>query len=209
MSPFHDPVRPCPDCGETFQSPGDRCHRCYLVVQRTRRWCAAVPRRYQWATDHADDLLERRADPSAVSRSRSIAWQTFALLGPSGAGKTSLAVAMVSRWMRSREHPRWAADFVSTVDAEHAARRHRLGDNEPRDIERALEADVLVFDDLGMEQSRWGIEAVIRIVSHRHDADAITVATTGLDVAQLETRYGSGIARRLLEPGVLRLDRRR
>lgn len=196
----------CFACAEAAAAAREAQRIASVTAARAREWRRAVPPRFAWATQDAAPELAARVDRAALSKAEKLGLGPLTLTGPSGSGKTSLAVALVSRWVSGLGVGYPAdVDFVSSIDVEHAARRHRLGDDEPRAIERALEADLLVLDDLGMERSRFGVEALVRIIAHRHDQDLITVATTALDDGQLADTYGAGIARRLLEGRVLRM----
>ncbi len=91
-----------------------------------------------------------------------------------------------------------AAAFVPAVDLGVARQQHGLGEGEPRRVLQAMAAPLLVLDDVGQEVE-IGIPVVAHVLQRRYDHVKATVATSGLTVDQLVARYGSGVARRLLE----------
>lgn len=199
---------PCAEAARVAELESENArHVAHVVAQRLRGWHRAVPPRFKWATDDDPAQLEERVDPVALRKVRGLSMDPLTLTGPSGSGKTSLAIALVSRWAQGLglEYPR-TLDFVSTTRLERAARRHRLGDDEPDEIRRALSVDLLVLDDLGMERSRFGVEAIVHVIDERHNQDLVTLATTALDDGQIAETYGIGIARRLVERRVLRMQ---
>lgn len=165
-----------------------------------------IPARYRWAHLDAPELRTRvhvalgsERDPAAVGRrlaaSQSVA---VALIGPSGGGKTSLAVAAM-REVRG-------ALFVPARELERARIGHRAGDGEAPLVEACMRAPLLVIDDLGQDKPH-ALSAVEAVILARHESERRTWITTGLDSAsrsgypELEARYGAGVARRLTERG--------
>lgn len=75
-----------------------------------------------------------------------------------------------------------------------------------------MSAPLLVLDDVGQE-GEFGIAAVAHVIQHRYDRVKPMIATTGFTVEQLVSRYGAGVARRLIETAggavVLKLRNRR
>lgn len=87
------------------------------------------------------------------------------------------------------------------------------GFREGEPLEPACEARLLVLDDIGGEPSQANVAPVEDVLRERHDAQRITIATTGmfdeaadpgdLDklLAPLSSRYGAAVVRRLAEKG--------
>lgn len=87
------------------------------------------------------------------------------------------------------------------------------GFREGEPLEPACEAALLVLDDIGGEPSQANVAPVEDVLRERHDAQRITIATTGMfdpdappgDVdkllAPLSARYGAAVVRRLAEKG--------
>lgn len=161
-----------------------------------------IPARYQWARVNAPELatrsrpVGRAGEPvrvsDAVAMVRGWGGTAIAFVGPSGAGKTSLAIACI------RDLP--GAMVVHASQLERARIEHRAGEGEARLVERALRARVLLVDDLGQDKTTQ-TSAIESVVNARHDAERPTWYTTGLTVPQIEARYGAGVRRRLTERG--------
>ncbi|HET9045110.1 MAG TPA: ATP-binding protein [Burkholderiales bacterium] len=134
------------------------------------------------------------------------------LMGPTRAGKTTLAIAMLYAWVRA-ERRRRGAIFVAARDLSKARRRYRLGDGEAPLVERALAAPLLLLDDLGQEaEDRDG--CISDVIYGRYDSHTPTWITSGIDLppgteddqlrgfaAALAARYDGGFVRRVLETG--------
>ncbi len=115
--------------------------------------------------------------------------------GRTGAGKTSLAVACLRRWAASAGR---VAAFVHAYELAVARLQHPAGHGEPELVEHAMMLPMVLVDDIGSEREMAG-NAVHDVVFARHAEDRALWVTTGLTRAQLVTRYGAGIVRRLLE----------
>jgi DNA replication protein DnaC len=193
----------CTNCSAETRSPG-LCWSCKerneKALDAMRSWRRRRPLRYQWADGLKVPELDGRVDPAALERARatdlaSLDRATF--LGPAGAGKTSLAIAMASDWVRRTG---LAPVFASAPDLGVARQQSGLGDGEALAVDHAMQADLLVADDVGAEPP-VGIPVIAHVLMHRHDKMKPTLCTSGLTVQQLVERYGSGIGRRLLETG--------
>ena len=190
---------------------------CYACVERPEVAAAArvalaasgIPARYRWAIDCSAALVADRVALAAVGGTvPTLRGAKAAILGhrgpvvlfvgPSGAGKTSFAVACMRAARR--------AFFCSASDLDRARIEHSAGHGEAPIVARAIRAGVLVLDDLGQDKPS-SISAVEAVLLARHNAEAPTWITTGLGgtvegvQAAIDARYNAGIARRLTEAG--------
>jgi DNA replication protein DnaC len=117
------------------------------------------------------------------------------LYGAASAGKTSLAVACVRRWVAEYARP---AGFFHAYALGVARIQHPAGHGEPEIVHRAMHAPMVLVDDLGSEREMSG-SAVPDVMFTRHAEDRPLWVTTGLTRDQLVVRYGTGIVRRLFE----------
>jgi hypothetical protein len=192
----------CPDCGiETMRLP---CWDCDARKARDRHAAKAldrmgIPARFAWARLDAPEL-PRRVCPVGASgepvRLSAVvdavrAWGGPAVLfaGPSGTGKTSLAIALI------RDVP--GAMVVTASALERANIETRAGTTSEL-VARACRARCLLIDDLGQDKTT-SFSAVEGVINHRHNTEAPTWVTTGLSAEQVEARYGAGVRRRLNE----------
>jgi DNA replication protein DnaC len=102
---------------------------------------------------------------------------------------------MAHAWVSAHAQP---ALFLAAVDLGVARQQHGLGEGESPVVGQAMTAPMLVFDDLGQE-AQDGTPVVAHVIQRRYDRVRPTIATTGLTVEQLVSRYGAGVARRLIE----------
>ena len=140
---------------------------------------------------------------------------SVALLGPSGLGKTTAAVAMVHRLVsegitagvaaQGNERPpalTTAAGIVwsSARDIVLARRECELGQR-PELLQRCEAATLLVIDEWGSEPDDRDGDLML-VVDERYKASLPTVITTGLTSASFEERYGIARLRRIAEVGL-------
>jgi len=191
----------CPACGAPSTLPR-ACLACEDTQRRAREakvaTAASVPARFRWAYGLNAPELSVRVDVAALVQARAtdlVRLDRATLLGPATAGKTSLAVAMAHSWVSAHAQP---ALFLAAVDLGVARQQHGLGEGEPPIVGQAMTAPMLVFDDLGQE-AQGGSAVVAHVIQRRYDRVRPTIATTGLTVEQLVSRYGAGVARRLIE----------
>jgi hypothetical protein len=205
-SVFHDLLGPeptwlvCP-CGErTSRVPCWDCsRRLEREAERDGRWAAAektFPARYAWAKAGAPELAQRVkvGDLDGVI-ARVLASSRAIFVGPSGAGKTSLAVACLRERLPD-------CMFVSALRLGTARIQSAAGQGEADLVERAVGARLLLIDELGGE-AKTATNAVRDVVFARYDADLPTWVTTGFASGQLVETYGDGMLRRLTEGACL------
>jgi DNA replication protein DnaC len=191
----------CPTCGTLTTRPG-QCPACAdakrLELEAKQATAASMPKRFAWTAGLDATALAACVDSAALEQARAMdvaSLDRATLLGSAGAGKTSLASALAVTWAGATAR---TAVFVAAVDVGVARQQHGLGEGEPRIVRQAMNAPLLVLDDLGQE-AEVGIPVVAHILQHRYNRAIPTIATSGLTIEQLVSRYGAGVARRLLE----------
>jgi DNA replication protein DnaC len=171
---------------------------------------ASIPERYRWSTFDAPELPGRVPLPLAVRLARKLAPLTaprlVLLVGPTGAGKTTLGTAMF-RWHldgataegASDQARSWGAGafWVAARSLAMARRQSPLG-TEPGLLVRAREASVLLVDDLGQEAPS-DKDDVVALISDRQAEGRPTLVTFGFRLEDLASRYGAHFERRLVE----------
>jgi DNA replication protein DnaC len=152
------------------------------------------------------DWLARLVGPTAMEMARAADGSRSAVLvGPPGSGKTSLAVAMFRAVIEraADEQVHLLSHRATSAHALAKARAfHPLGEGEAPAVLAALEADLLLLDELGGEDSRYA-SAVTEVIYERHAQMRPTWITTGVDPKSVANRYGGGIARRVFEDATL------
>jgi DNA replication protein DnaC len=212
--------RPCERCGRYL------CRRCGAAVDG-RKSCDAcdlaahhealleptrtsIPPHFRWAYQVPLAQLQARvqAAPELVRRGLENPPSSGLLfLGPTGSGKTSLAVAMLDAWVRAAPGERTGALFVEATWLSRARARHRLGADEAPLVRAAMTCPLLVLDDLGSErEDRDG--CITDVVWTRTNNDLPLWVTSGLAseeqtleafAAAIARRYDGGFARRIIE----------
>ena len=196
-----EPPGPCPQCGEhrgwrrvrsrdigVSSTLEAHCRACML--------CADIPEAFRWASFDSADLSKRVRRQGAIIEAReATSKRRVILVGPAGAGKTSLLVAMFrARGMAKRERNAFQLAWRLGV----ARQQHELGKGEPPMVRRSLEAPILCLDDLGAEKQTQ-TNAVPDVIFERHAQGQPFWCTTALTRKEVHERYGDGIGRRLGE----------
>jgi hypothetical protein len=170
-------------------SGNEQRHAAVSALEKT------IPDSYRWARFSAPELRQRVPAPAFAWAED--AWQhdRVCLMGASRAGKTSLAVAMLRRWVSHANRP---AAFVHAYRLGVARIIHPAGHGEPELVEFAMRAPLVLIDDLGGERDHTH-SALPDVLVERHAENRPTWVTTGLTREQLVKRYGQGIVARVFE----------
>lgn len=166
------------DCGM-----GERATR---VMDRAR-----IPKRYEhcdfesYSTDVSENpqhtsslkaakmLAERFVAEYPGSGERGLLW-----MGPSGVGKTHLAVACLKELIR-RGHQGLFCDYRELLKDIQASYNPGSGSTELRVLEPIRTAEVLVFDDLGASKpSAWALDTIGLVLNARYNSRLTTLITT-------------------------------
>ncbi len=193
-------------CGEPMVFDGQRCGACDWkeTDRRERLECVArtnmyLPVRYRGNHFEGPELTKRVLDQKAIERARAAAKNPqvtcIVLVGPAGAGKTSLASA--SLYMLAYER-KVGGRYCDARSLSIARSRHKLGE-EPQVVADALSAGILLLDDVGLDDPAAHGSAVLDVLYARHLHSDPLVVTLACPSADLVARYGDGIGRRLLE----------
>ena len=174
-------------------SMDDRPNPGAVYVERT------IPKGYRWASFESPDLRSRVTAASAALGEQAVAEWKVCLMGVSRAGKTSLGVAMLRRWVAENRRP---AAFVHAYRLGIARIQHPAGHGEPEIVNVAMRMPLILLDDLGSERDH-ALSAVPDVIFEREAEGLSTWVTTGLTREQLMKRYGLGVVARLFERGVV------
>ncbi len=182
------------------------------LVDSIKQGWSTVPEDFRWAR-FGPQLAKRVSPSNVIVRAQDVAGQSMLLRGATGVGKTSLAVACLRRVIDRARQAIETGDrqiyelgarvmFVTAYDLAKAGVYSPLGCC-PEKVQRALEASLLVIDDLSMdvEVYRQSATAVREVIHERHAQQRPTIVTTYLRTSDISDQYGAGIARRLTQDG--------
>jgi len=194
--------RPCSRCSEPTSGGGEPlvCWDCREREERAARARelleGVVPPEFAWASFGSPLLAQRcRFDQGVIGRAReAVGSRRVVLVGESGVGKTSLAVAMLRAWVEKRGAP---AHFALATDLASARARAPFG-RESTEVSDAIFAPLLVLDDLGNDQD-VPRSAVTEVIFKRHAEQRPIWVTTWMGPERMAERYGDGVARRMYE----------
>jgi DNA replication protein DnaC len=216
----HDcpPAPPIDRAKQITESDQSRRER---LEERIKRAWQSLPRSFRWARFSNPKLLEERVVPPELVAKAAVSRGSVLLIGKSGAGKTSLAAALyrraideatdaVKRSITSRNSAASrnadaykfgvGAKFLTAYELAKAGVYSPLG-RRPELVDQALDATLLVIDDLGMdvEVFKQSATSVAEVIHERHGAQKVTIVTTYLKREHMVEHYGEGITRRLME----------
>ena len=100
------------------------------------------------------------------------------LIGPQGVGKTHLAVAAL-REQLSRGHEGIFFDYQNLFEQIRSGYNERMGTTHRETYQNALDADVLLLDDLGAHRiTDWVEDTITSLITHRCNYRKPFLATT-------------------------------
>lgn len=102
------------------------------------------------------------------------------LVGPTGTGKTHLAVAAL-RTLLGRGYAGVFFDYLNLLDRIRSGYNETLGAANRETFKSALEAEILVLDDLGAHRvTDWVEDTVTSLITYRYNHRKPLIATTNL-----------------------------
>ena len=200
----------CPNCGgtgwkEVVRDGVAAVARCECVkppAAEERIQESGIPPRFQMAGfdnfsagRRQDNPIEHDHLTNAMGAARSFAAdylpnndqgrQGLLIQGPTGVGKTHLAVAVL-RELIQRGFEGFFFDYQQWLKQMRGAYDAAAGDEHRVVSEKAQEADVVLFDDLGSERySEWVEDTITSLINYRYNAGKAIIATTNLPIPQL------------------------
>jgi DNA replication protein DnaC len=164
--------------------------RAVRVMERAR-----IPKRYEhcdfesyvtdladgktWTTQHAQSLKNAKLLTQAFVRDYpTSAEKGLLLMGPSGAGKTHLAVAALKELIR-RGHAGLFCDYRELLKEIQASYNPASESTEMGILEPIRTVEVLVLDDLGASKpSAWVLDIIGLVLNARYNERRVTILTT-------------------------------
>jgi DNA replication protein DnaC len=156
---------------------------------------ARVPKRYEhcdfesYVTDLADGKIWTAQNAQSLKQAKLLA-QAFVrdypggsekgllLMGPSGVGKTHLAVAALKELVR-RGHQGVFCDYRELLKEIQASYNPASGSTEMAILEPIRAAEILVLDDLGASKpSAWVLDIIGLVLNARYNERRVTILTT-------------------------------
>jgi DNA replication protein DnaC len=169
---------------------------------------ARVPKRYEhcdfesyatdladgrtWTTRHEQSLKQAKLLAQAFVRDYPVTEKGLLLMGPSGVGKTHLAVAALKELIRCG-HNGVFCDYRELLKEIQASYNPASESTEMSVLEPIRTAEILVLDDLGASKpSAWVLDIIGLVLNARYNEKRMTILTTNyLD----ETANGEPAAR--------------
>jgi len=207
-NPNGKPKIGCEKCGHTgyiYVNDLARPCDCRLAAARYYSLIAArIPPKYSRKT--FDTYKTGKPEHEARKQSAVEFAETFApgkrglmFSGDVGTGKTHLAVAVLRRVVE-RGHSGYFANVIKLLDAIRATYSGGSAVNETTVLDGPFNADLLVLDDLGAEQTTgWVTEKLYGLINHRYDHEKTILVTTNSSFPELAEKISLKTASRLRE----------
>ena len=221
----------CATCGDRYQGAGDDCPPCSrkkldaMMLEEQRSVISSeigfaretLPPWQDWATFaklEKHPAMHRRIFEAARD------WRhdagSLVLIGPTGVGKSACAHAIAQRILAAamatplgvdwdKQIARRVASGMRWVGGSKLAlarKQSRLGDGEAYEVKEAIDATLLIVEELGYEQV-VGDGVIFDVINARYERKRHTIVTSGRSEAELVERYGAALMRRLREPGTV------
>jgi DNA replication protein DnaC len=163
--------------------------RAEIVMERAR-----VPKRYEhcdfesyatdladgttWTTQHEQELKQAKLLTQAFVRDYPGTEKGLLLMGPSGVGKTHLAVAALKELIR-RGHNGLFCDYRELLKEIQASYNPSSESTEMGVLEPIRTAEILVLDDLGASKpSAWVLDIIGLVLNARYNEKRVIILTT-------------------------------
>src|SRR5579871_316635 len=163
--------------------------RAEKVMERAR-----IPKRYEhcdfesyatdladgktWTSHHEQSLKHAKMVAQAFVRDYPATDKGMLLMGPSGVGKTHLAVAALKDLLR-RGHSGLFCDYRELLKEIQASYNPASESTEMSVLEPVRTAEVLVLDDLGASKpSAWVLDIIGLVLNGRYNERRVTILTT-------------------------------
>lgn len=190
----------CVDCQRAILAENEQAELDRQKAERIQRTIANIPEQYQVATF---ETIENPAlgwsngiiPLAKITEARqAVSSKSVILFGDSGAGKTSLACALLRAITKERDR---VGRYVSSFAIAKARREQRWGAGEAEIVFLASTSPVVLLDELCAESGKdTSVDEVIR---ERYDHALQTIYTCGFDPSEIGKKYGGGVARRVFE----------
>lgn len=165
-----------------------------VAAKMAERWRWVVPREF-WEARLEDLAPEAAEAVEAWTMTRPL--PNLVVTGPTGAGKTHLAVAAIRPWFERGTRVAYApmADLMDAM---------RPGGEGRASFDRAVHVDLLVLDDVAATRdTEWTDEVTYRLVDGRWRENRPIIATTNLPLTDLAARVGPRVYERLCLSGAV------
>ena len=166
-------------------------------MEAAERFRATCP--ITWTHTATDEAIEAKISNPVLRRfagESDTASRSALLLGPSQIGKSTTLALALRRALRVSDLRKGQVHWFYARALAQAARQYPLGEGVCPEVDRAMKADLLVLDDLGLERDP---AELIDVIHTRYERERVTWTTSGMSMAELRERYGEALVRRLVE----------
>lgn len=181
-------------------------------AERQTRWAEVGPIRDRLprflGTPKLPELEARIASPLMRRLGREWSPRTHGnavLLGETGQGKSTAAAVVFRRLLRDGWRDggdAWAfaqgMRWFRAEQLEREMRAHPMGRGECPAYRDAVNATLLVLDEIGWERDPKGVASIL---AERYDSPHLTIVTSGQDLRELSETYSQAVVRRMLTHG--------